>query len=153
MTAGYYRRGTYDQRRTQNIQLVALRLHHRQCREPARWLSVPGLQPRSDASGRSSNRIDFNSTDSDLRRRTYNGVQIGFNARVGGAQFFGGWTVDRLIDVRCDAIESNQARYAGTAVISAPINPEPDFHFCDQSQLDMPFLQEFKFAGSYTLPW
>ena len=61
--------------------------------------------------------------------------------------------MDRIIDVRCDAIESNVARYAGTALISANNFPNPDFHFCDQSQLDMPFLHEFKLAGSYTLPW
>jgi hypothetical protein len=97
--------------------------------------------------------IDRNSTDSNLRRRTYNGVQLGFNARVAGAQFFGGWTIDRVVDVRCDAIESNQSRYGGTANIGAGNQPQPDFHWCDQSKLDMPFLHELKFAGSYTLPW
>jgi hypothetical protein len=98
-------------------------------------------------------RIDVNSPDSDLRRRTYNGLQLGFNARIAGAQFFGGWTIDRIIDVRCDAIESNQGRYGGTAAIAANNQPQPDFHWCDQSQLDMPFLHEVKLAGSYTLPW
>ena len=98
-------------------------------------------------------RTDYNSTDSDLRRRTYNGIQVGFNARLAGANFFGGWTMDRIIDTRCDAIESNQARYAGTAAISANNAPQPDFQWCDQSQLDMPFLHEIKLAGSYTLPW
>jgi hypothetical protein len=98
-------------------------------------------------------RLDVNSTDENLRRRTYNGVQLGFNARVRGATFFGGWTIDRIVDVRCDAIESNQARYGGTAFIAASGNPQPDFHFCDQSKLGMPFLHEMKFAGSYTLPW
>ena len=55
----------------------------------------------------------------------------------------------------CAATRSRatQARYAGTAAIAANNFPQPDFHFCDQSQLDMPFLHEFKVAGSYTLPW
>ena len=119
-------------------------------RSTARSCPVYNLDP---AKRGNVDRIDFNSTDSDLRRRTYNGVQLGFNARVRGAQFFGGWTIDRIIDVRCDAIESNQARYAGTAAIAANNAPQPDYHFCDQSQLDMPFLHEFKLAGSYTLPW
>ena len=61
--------------------------------------------------------------------------------------------MDRIIDTRCDAIESNAGRYAGTAAIAANNFPQPDFHFCDQSELDMPFLHEFKLAGSYTLPW
>ena len=43
-------------------------------------------------------RTDFNSSDSNLRNRTYNGVQLGFNARLGGAQFFGGWTIDDYVD-------------------------------------------------------
>ena len=28
-----------------------------------------------------------------------------------------------------------------------------DLHWCDQSKLDLPFLHEFKLAGSYMLPW
>ena len=80
-------------------------------------------------------------------------MQLGFNARLGRAQFFGGWTVDRLIDVRCDAIESNQGRYGGTAAIAANNAPQPDFAFCDQSQLGMPWLHELKLAGTYRIPW
>ena len=98
-------------------------------------------------------RTDINSTDANLRRRTYNGVQLGFNARMRGAQFFGGWTFDRVIDVRCDAIESTVGRLPGTAAIGGSNQPNPDYHFCDQSKLDIPFLHELKFAGSYTLPW
>ena len=33
------------------------------------------------------------------------------------------------------------------------LQPKSDYHFCDQSQLDIPFQQEFKAAGSYTLPY
>ncbi len=58
-----------------------------------------------------------------------------------------------IIDVRCDAIESNAGRYAGTAAIAANNAPQPDFHFCDQGALDMPYLHEVKLAGSYRLPW
>ncbi|MFN7917124.1 MAG: TonB-dependent receptor [Vicinamibacterales bacterium] len=152
MNVGYYRRGTYNQRRTQNngwkpsdytIVNVVSPLD-------GQVLPVYNLNP---ALRGNVDRTDFNSTDSDLRRRTYNGMQLGFNARIRGAQFFGGWTMDRLIDVRCDAIESNQGRYAGTAAIAASNQPQPDFHWCDQSQLDMPFLHEIKLAGSYSLPW
>jgi hypothetical protein len=31
--------------------------------------------------------------------------------------------------------------------------PKSDFHYCDQGALDIPFLHEFKLAGTYTLPW
>ncbi|MGE3958554.1 MAG: carboxypeptidase regulatory-like domain-containing protein [Vicinamibacterales bacterium] len=152
VTGGYYRRGTYNQRRTQNNGWSASDYTIVNVVSPldGQILPVYNLNPALRAN---VDRTDFNSTDSDLRRRTYNGVQVGFNARIAGAQFFGGWTMDRIIDVRCDAIESNQARYGGTAAIAANNAPQPDFHWCDQSQLDMPWLHELKFAGSYTLPW
>lgn len=38
------------------------------------------------------------------------------------------------------------------AAISANNFPQPDFHFCDQSKLDMPWLHEVKLSGSYTIP-
>ncbi len=152
MNVGFFRRGTYNMRLTQNngwkpsdytIVNVVSPLD-------GQILPVYNLNPALRAN---VDRTDVNSPDSNLRRRTYNGLQVGFNARIAGAQFFGGWTMDRIIDVRCDAIESNQGRYAGTAAIGASNQPQPDFHWCDQSQLDMPFLHEVKLAGSYTLPW
>jgi hypothetical protein len=152
VNAGFYRRGTYNQRVTVNngwrpedytIVNVVSPLD-------GQVLPIYNLNP---ALRGNVDRTDYNSTDSNLRRRTYNGIQIGMNARVRGAQFFGGWTIDRIIDVRCDAIESNQGRYGGTAAIAANNFPQPDYHWCDQSQLDMPFLHEVKLAGSYTLPW
>jgi hypothetical protein len=149
---GYFRRGTHNQRLTRNLGWT-----------PADYTTVNIVSPLDgsiipvynlDATKRANvDRLDVNSTDSDLRRRTYNGFQTGFTARVRGFQFFGAWTVDRIVDVRCDAIESNLTRHAGTALISSNNFPNPDFHFCDQSALDMPFLHEFKLAGSYTLPW
>lgn len=152
VTGGFYRRGTYNQRRTQNngwkpsdytIVNVVSPLD-------GQILPVYNLNPALRAN---VDRTDYNSTDSDLRSRTYNGIQLGFNARLAGAQFFGGWTIDRIIDTRCDAIESNQGRYAGTAAIAANNAPQPDFKWCDQSALDIPFQHEIKLAGSYTLPW
>ena len=152
VTAGYYRRGTYNQRRTQNNGWAPSDYTIVNVVSPldGQILPVYNLNPALRAN---LDRTDYNSTDSDLRRRTYNGVQLGFNARMRGAQFFGGWTMDRIIDVRCDAIESNQGRYGGTAAIAANNAPQPDFQWCDQSQLDMPLLHEIKLAGSYTLPW
>jgi hypothetical protein len=41
-------------------------------------------------------RIDVTSSDSDKRRRTYNGLELGFNARMGRGSAFGGYTFDRL---------------------------------------------------------
>jgi hypothetical protein len=149
---GYFRRGVHDQRLTQNLGWTPADYTIVNVVSPLDGSIIPAynLDPTKRAN---VDRLDVNSADSDLRRRTYNGFQTGFNARVRGFNIFGGWTMDRTIDVRCDAIESNATRYAGTALISANNFPNPDYHFCDQSELDMPFLQEFKLAGSYTLPW
>ncbi|MGE3508915.1 MAG: carboxypeptidase regulatory-like domain-containing protein [Vicinamibacterales bacterium] len=152
LSFGYYRRGTHNQRVTRNLGWSDSDYTIVNVVSPLDGTVIPvyNLNPALRAN---LNRLDENSTNSDLRRRTYNGFQTGFNARVRGFQFFGGWTMDRIVDVRCDAIESNAGRYAGTAAIAASNQPQPDFHWCDQSQLDMPFLHEFKVAGSYTLPW
>jgi Carboxypeptidase regulatory-like domain len=152
VNAGFFRRGTYNSRRTQNNGWAPSDYAIVNVVSPLDGTILPvyNLDPAKRAN---VDRTDYNSTDADQRRRTYNGLQVGFNARLRGAQFFGGWTVDRLIDVRCDAIESNQARYAGTAAIAANNAPQPDYQWCDQSQLDMPLMHEIKLAGSYTLPW
>jgi hypothetical protein len=149
---GFYHRGTHNQRLTQNLGWSPSDYTIVNVVSPIDGAVLPvyNLDPTKRAN---VDRIDINSPDSDLRRRSYNGFQTGFNARVRGFQFFGGWTMDRIVDVRCDAIESNTARYAGTALISSTNNPQPDFHFCDQSKLGLPFLHEFKIAGSYTLPF
>jgi len=149
---GYFRRGTHNQRLTQNMTWSASDYIIANITNPLDGTTIP-LYNLPAAKRATVDRLDLNSPDSDLRRRTYNGFQTGFTARVRGFQFFGGWTMDRLIDIRCDAIESNASRYAGTAATAANNNPQYDFHFCDQSQLDMPFLNEIKLAGSYTLPW
>ncbi len=152
VNVGFFRRGAHNQRLTQNLGWTPADYTIVNVVSPLDGTIIPAynLDPAKRAN---VNRLDVNSTDSDLRERTYNGLQAGFNARVNGFQFFGGWTMDRIIDTRCDAIESNAGRYAGTAAIGANNFPQPDYHFCDQSELGLPFLHEFKLAGSYTLPW
>jgi hypothetical protein len=81
-------------------------------------------------------RVDSNSSDSNLRRNTYNGFEAGFSARFGkGGTAFGGWSIERTIDVKCDS----------------PWDPNT-LRFCDQSAYGMPWRHEFKLAGAYPLP-
>ena len=80
--------------------------------------------------------IDTNSTDGEKRSRIYNGFEFGMTGRLHGASFFGGWTVDNLINVDCDTVD----------------NPN-NLRFCDQRNYDMPLRHEFKLSGSYTLPY
>jgi hypothetical protein len=73
--------------------------------------------------------------NSENNRRIYNGYDVGFTMRLGGAQLYGGTTMGRQITVTCDVENPNSLR------------------FCDQRDLDLPYQQQFKLAGSYPLPW
>ena len=106
----------HNQRLHPEPRLVAVRLHHRQRRQPARRLGASGLQPRPVESGQCSTGSTSTRPTRICVAAPTTASRSGFNARVRGVQFFGGWTIDRVVDVRCDAIESNFARYAGTAV-------------------------------------
>jgi Carboxypeptidase regulatory-like domain len=74
--------------------------------------------------------IDRNSTEN---RRWYNGFDFGFTARVKGANMYGGTSIGRQITVNCQVDDPNSLR------------------FCDQRQLDIPYLTQFKLAGTVPL--
>ncbi len=136
LTAAWYRRNTYEIRRTDNL-LVGLN----------DYTAVPGFNPITGEAitfynlnaaklGQVDN-VDFNSTDTDLRSRTYQGFELGGQARLGSrANFFGGWTFDRLTSVACDSVTDPNT-----------------FRYCDQADFGMPFRHEFKLAGSVTTIW
>jgi hypothetical protein len=79
--------------------------------------------------------LDRNSTDRSQTRRTYDGFELSFSARLPkGGSAFGGWSADKTVSVRCETDDPNQWR------------------FCDQSALDIPFRSDFKLVGAYPLP-
>jgi hypothetical protein len=73
--------------------------------------------------------------NSDVNRRWYNGFDFGFTARVKGANLYGGTSIGRQITVNCEVDDPNSLR------------------FCDQRQLDIPYLTQFKLAGTVPLPY
>ncbi len=73
--------------------------------------------------------------NSDRNRRSYNGFDVGFTARVGGGTVFGGTSIGRQMFVNCEVDDPNSLRY------------------CDQRDLDIPYLAQFKLAASYPLPF
>lgn len=75
--------------------------------------------------------IDKNSSQN---RRWYNGFDVGFTARTRGASLYGGVTAGKQTTVNCEVNDPNSLR------------------FCDQRDLDMPYLYQFKLAGTYPLP-
>jgi len=70
------------------------------------------------------------------RKRTYEAFSFEFRARPGGANVFGGLSVERQLEVQC----------------TAPDDPN-SLRFCDDRQNGVPFRKNFKLAGSLPLPW
>jgi hypothetical protein len=70
---------------------------------------------------------------------------------------FGSWTAEHTLHKWCDNNDDPNGPTttgqfnptAATTGIDAPLGGR----FCDQTQFPFPFLQEFKFAGNYTLPY
>jgi hypothetical protein len=80
--------------------------------------------------------LDTTATDRSIARVGYNGLEVSFAARLPrGANLFGGWSADKLVTVACASNDPNTFRY------------------CDQAALGIPFRHDFKFAGSYPLPF
>ena len=100
-------------------------------------------------------RVDYNSTDTDLRSFTYTGFEFGAAARMGRATLFGGWTIDKTIVNHCDELENwgNLSAVYYDASGQNSNQPKSDYAFCNQSAAGLPFLHEFKLSGSYQLPW
>jgi Carboxypeptidase regulatory-like domain/TonB-dependent Receptor Plug Domain len=80
---------------------------------------------------------DFDTNAGSDRKQTYNGGDITFNARIpGGGTLFGGFTMERTLRVTCDEPD------------------DPNFlRFCDDRENDIPYLKQFKFAGTYPIKW
>jgi len=80
--------------------------------------------------------LDTTATDRSKAGVSYNGLEVSFTARLPqGGNMFGGWSADRLITVSCAGFDPNTFRY------------------CDQRQFGIPFRHDFKFAGTYPLPF
>ena len=89
--------------------------------------------------------------DQDLRRNTYTGYEFGVIARLPhGGHFFGGWTIDRVTDIACDA--SANTAFDGNNLTNGAINDPNSLRFCNESGL-IPFRHEFKAIGSMPLWW
>jgi len=80
---------------------------------------------------------EVDTTATSDRKQLFRSYEFTMNARLpGGATIFGGTAVERNLNVTCDE----------------PDNPNMD-RFCDQRTTGVPFIAQFKLAGSYPLPW
>ena len=83
-----------------------------------------------------SDLLDTTATDSAKAASVYTGFEVSFSARLPkGGNLFGGWSTDRTVAVTCAGNDPNTFRY------------------CDQTALAIPFRHDFKFNGSYPLPF
>ena len=157
VTGAFYRRITYNMTRTTPTEFSPSDYTIVNIANPIDGSLIPvyNLDPAKTSVG---DRVDTNSTDSNLRSLAYNGFEVGTSGRFRGASFFGGWTFDRRILVHCDEIEN----WSNLQIAPSPLypardtnvnQPKSDYHYCDQRKLNIPFLHEFKLAGSYLLPW
>ncbi len=71
--------------------------------------------------------------NSDVNGKWYNGYDVGFTARVHGGNIYGGTSIGRQLTSFCQVDDPNSLR------------------FCDERKLDIPFLTQFKIAGTYPL--
>jgi hypothetical protein len=75
-------------------------------------------------------------TNSNLNTRVYNGFDVSFTYRLrNGASIFGGTSTGHVLAATCEVDDPNNLR------------------FCDQGDYDIPMATQFKFAGSYPMPW
>jgi hypothetical protein len=79
--------------------------------------------------------VDLVDNNSASNWRKYNGFDVGFTARRGKLNTFGGISTGHTLSNTCDVEDPNQTLY------------------CDQSQYDIPLMTQVKLAGSYALPW
>jgi hypothetical protein len=80
--------------------------------------------------------LDTTATDSSTSQSVYTGFEVSFAARLPrGGNLFGGWSTDRTVAVTCAGNDPNTFRY------------------CDQTEFGIPFRHDFKFNGSYPLPF
>ena len=92
------------------------------------WLPKPGV---------ASQVANIDSTSDDMKR-TYNGFDMSFNARIrGGLRAFGGFNLERTINDVC---------------VSALSDPNRSL-YCNQADSGIPWQKQFKVTIVYPLPW
>ena len=90
--------------------------------------------------------LDTNGVDRSKTRRTYDGLEVNFSARLPkGGSVFGGWSADKNVSVACELDNPNFASDPSTATPWS-------YRYCDQSAQSMPFRNDFKVTGAYPLP-
>jgi hypothetical protein len=92
--------------------------------------------------------VDRNVDDQSI----YDGFDVTVNVRPGaGSTLFGSWTTERNLSVFCASNDNPNG--PPIADLYTGVSVDNGGRFCDQRQFDMPFVHEFKIAGSYPVPY
>jgi hypothetical protein len=153
-TAAWYHRESYNMTKSVNGPFTPDDYTIVNVVSPLDGSIIPAYNLDPDLRGQ-VDRVDVNSTDRNLRSFSYTGFELGVSARLGRATAFGGWTIDRTTLNHCDELE-NWGNLSSVIYDASGQNsqaPKSDYHYCNQSELGIPFLHEFKLSGSYQLPW
>jgi hypothetical protein len=85
-------------------------------------------------------------------RSFYTGFEASFSTRLpGGAMMFGSWTLEKNTSVFCESDDNPNGPPSGD--LYQGTNVARGGRFCDQRNFDIPFTQEFKLFGNYSLPY
>ena len=91
-------------------------------------------------------------TTSDINRNYYNGFEVSVQARLpNGGALFGGWTAHQHVQDTC-GLTSNPNGVFQEDLIRDDEDILRGGQFCNQSELGMPFRNDFKLFGAYPLP-
>jgi carboxypeptidase family protein len=136
VTGAWYRRDTYNLTQQLNTLVKVSDYASFQTPNPLNNGEMVTIYNLNKAKQGLQDLIDTTATDRSTARVNYNGLEVSFAARLPwGGNMFGGWSADRLVTVACASYDPNTFRY------------------CDQSQYNVPFRPDVKFAGSYPIVW
>ncbi|HXI27009.1 MAG TPA: carboxypeptidase regulatory-like domain-containing protein [Vicinamibacterales bacterium] len=121
---------------------------------PLNGESVTVFQINQNKNGVTPDLYLSNMTDTALRSNSYNGFELGMNARLPRRiLMFGGWTMERTVNVDCTLNTLNS---------SATLNTPNTLRYCDQTgatyqnlgaNTSMPYQHSFKLNGNVPLWW
>lgn len=136
MAATYYRRQFYDLPVTDNLLRTFADYRAVDVVSPLDGSVFKAYTVNTAAQLAQVNDFDTNATGDNSRRQVYQGADLTYNARLpGGGTLFGGFTMERTLRNTCDE----------------PDDPN-NLRFCDDWQNNLPWLMQFKSAGTYPLP-
>ena len=142
MGLGFYRRTFHDLIGSDNILVSPADFTARTLANPLGGapLTIWNLDP---AKRTAQQIVDTNDPNQEY---VYNGIDVNFQARLGGGRLLGGVTTERWVIDNCSVDDPNNpipgGSYPGTT----------GGQFCKQSDHDIPFRTQAKLSGFYPLP-